>query len=177
MTQLVKVYTPIKRVPTMIGKAQNGQKLPFGPYTLPQVVAGVAVLLVASVLAMVLPSNPAVTFIVGVILAIAAVFGAGLIPYSGVRMSSRIVWFGRLLVVRKPASASGMPIGPDSTEDGVFVDESIVVLLPVGDDEPIAPRPAVAVLAGQRPLGVLEKWGAAVQENRYSDEEVVRERD
>jgi hypothetical protein len=77
MTQLIKVYTPIKRVPTMIGKAQNGQKLPFGPYTLPQVAGGIAVILVTSVLAMILPVNPAITFVVGLILTIVAVFGLG----------------------------------------------------------------------------------------------------
>ncbi|WP_204250932.1 hypothetical protein, partial [Saezia sanguinis] len=74
-TQVVKVFTPIKRVPIVIGKAQNGQKLPFGPYTLPQV-AGVAVaLLISAVAAMTLPANPAITFLVG--LAFTVVIGFG----------------------------------------------------------------------------------------------------
>ncbi|MFF4028135.1 MULTISPECIES: hypothetical protein [Nocardia] len=132
MTQLIKVYTPIKRVPTMIGKAQNGQKLPFGPYTLPQVAGGIAVILVTSVLAMILPVNPAITFVVGLILTIVAVFGLGLLPYTGVRMISRAMWFGRLVFVRKPVSASGFPVTAESARHTLFIEESVVIIFPDG---------------------------------------------
>ncbi|WP_227983755.1 hypothetical protein [Nocardia spumae] len=129
-TELIKVYTPIKRVPIMIGKAQNGQKLPFGPYTLPQIIAGVAVILIASVLAMALPVNPAVTFLVGVALTVAVVFGIGLIPYTGVRLTSRLMWVGRMILFRKPVSASGIPVTSESARHTMYVEESIVVILP-----------------------------------------------
>ncbi|MEV6427496.1 hypothetical protein [Nocardia sp. NPDC051463] len=132
MSQTIKVYTPIKRVPTMIGKAQNGQKLPFGPYTLPQVAGGVVLITVTSVCAMSFPVNPAVTFVTGLVLTVGAVFVIGLVPYTGVRMTSRALWVGRLIVNRKPVSASGMPISAEESRTTLFVEESVVVLLPDG---------------------------------------------
>ncbi len=132
MTQLIKVFTPIKRVPTMIGKAQNGQKLPFGPYTLPQVVGGIGVIVVTSILAMTLPMNPAITFVTGLIVAVVAVFGLGLLPYTGVRMISRAMWFGRLVLLRKPVSASGVPVTSDSARHTMFIEESVVIIFPDG---------------------------------------------
>jgi hypothetical protein len=128
--QVIKVFTPIKRVPTMIGKAQNGQKLPFGPYTLLQLGGGMAVLVVVAILTLSLPINPAITFAVGLIFTAVTVFLLRLVPYTGVRISSRIVWVGRIIFTRKPISASGMPITSDSARDAVFVDESIVLMLP-----------------------------------------------
>lgn len=105
--QVIKVFTPVKRVPTVIGKAQNGQKLPFGPYTLPQV-AGVALgLLITSFLAMTLPANPAVTFLIGLAFTVVIGFGLGLIPYTGVRLSSRVVWVGRLVLSRNRCRCPG----------------------------------------------------------------------
>jgi hypothetical protein len=130
MTQVIKVFTPVKRVPTMIGKAQNGQKLPFGPYTLPQV-AGVAVgLIFTGAGAMTLPMNPAITFLVGLALTVLIGFGLGLIPSTGVRLSSRVVWFGRLVFVPKPVLASGMPVTPESARITMFVEETVVAILP-----------------------------------------------
>ncbi|MFE7801042.1 hypothetical protein [Nocardia sp. NPDC057440] len=137
MSQTIKVFTPIKRVPTMIGKAQNGQKLPFGPYTLPQVVGAVVLMTIASVCAMVIPINPAVTFLTGLAITVAAVFAIGLVPYNGVRMTSRALWVGRLIVNRKPVSASGMPISSDATRTTLFVEETVVLLLP---DPPTAAK-------------------------------------
>ncbi|MER7450661.1 hypothetical protein ABTW96_10285 [Nocardia beijingensis] len=154
-TQVIKVFTPVKRVPTMIGKAQNGQKLPFGPYTLPQVAAGVAMMSVSSVFAMTLPINPAVTFITGLALTILAVFVLGLVPYTGVRITSRALWLGRLIVYRKPVSASGMPITNDSSRNTVFVDESVVLLLPDRSDEAMAAAPK----SGVRLLEVMSGGG------------------
>jgi hypothetical protein len=145
MSQVIKVFTPIKRVPTMIGKAQNGQKLPFGPYTLPQVAAGVVTMSVTSVCAMTFPLNPAVTFITGLALTILSVFVLGLVPYTGVRMTSRALWLGRLIVYRKPVSASGMPITSDSARHTVFVEESVVLLLPDGPDAAVAVEPKSGV--------------------------------
>lgn len=133
MTQVIKVFTPIKRVPTMIGKAQNGQKLPFGPYTLLQVGGGVVALLVTSVGAMTLPANPAVTFIAGLVITSLVVFSLGLVPYTGVRISSRALWVAKLIVFRKPVSASGMPIATDAANNAVYVDETVVIVLPDSD--------------------------------------------
>ncbi|MBF6351364.1 MULTISPECIES: hypothetical protein [Nocardia] len=129
-TQVVKVFTPIKRVPIVIGKAQNGQKLPFGPYTLPQV-AGVAVaLLISAVAAMTLPANPAITFLVGLAFTVVIGFGLGLIPYTGVRLTSRVFWVGRLIFDPKPVSASGMPVTAESGRLTSFIEETVVVILP-----------------------------------------------
>ncbi|MFE4455794.1 hypothetical protein ACFROC_00420 [Nocardia tengchongensis] len=131
MTQTIKVFTPIKRVPTMIGKAQNGQKLPFGPYTLPQVAVAAVLLLVTSVCALNSPLNPAITFIAGVALTAMVVFALGLVPYTGVRLTSRVWWLGRLVLRRKPASASGMPVDVDSARNTLFIEESVVAILAV----------------------------------------------
>ena len=82
MSDVVKVFTPIKRVPTVIGKSQNGQKLPFGPYTLPQVGGGMAGLLLTGIGTMTLPANPAVTFLIGTAVTVLVVFAGGLVAYS-----------------------------------------------------------------------------------------------
>ncbi|MGY2032812.1 hypothetical protein [Nocardia gipuzkoensis] len=157
MSQVIKVFTPIKRVPTMIGKAQNGQKLPFGPYTLPQVAVGVVMMSVTSVCAMAFPVNPAVTFISGLAMTILAVFVLGLVPYTGVRMTSRALWLGRLVVYRKPVSASGMPITGDSVRHTMFVEETVVLLLPDRADAAVTPEPK----SGIRLLEVMSGGGKA----------------
>jgi hypothetical protein len=162
VTQVVKVFTPIKRVPTLIGKAQNGQKLPFGPYTLPQVIGGVVLMVITSVLAMTLPANPAITFVAGLIVAVVVVFALGLVPYTGVRMTSRMLWVGRVLVIRKPVSASGMPGAEESTRHTLFVEESVVVIFPDRKVDPADDRALVAVLASERPLNILDKWSKAL---------------
>ncbi|GAA5104516.1 hypothetical protein [Nocardia iowensis] len=130
MTQVVKVFTPIKRVPTVIGKAQNGQRLPFGPYTLPQVVGGMVLLLLTSTCALTFPFNPAITFGVGVLLTVATVFGLGLIPYTGVRLTSRVLWIGRLILIRRPVSASGIAVISESGRNTMYIDESTVLFVP-----------------------------------------------
>lgn len=168
MTQPIKVYTPVKRVPTMIGKAQNGQKLPFGPYTLPQVVGGISVVLVTSVLAMTLPANPAITVIVGLILAVVTVFGLSLLPYSGVRMISRAWWFGRLVLVRKPVSASGFPVTAESARHTMFIEETVVIIFP--DESPPGKRPVTPVSEGDT---VAELMHAHVLSDRGNDHRVV----
>ncbi|MGW4247303.1 hypothetical protein [Nocardia sp. NPDC004722] len=130
MSEVIKVFTPVKRVPTMIGKAQNGQKLPFGPYTLPQVAAAALLLLITGMCSMSFPVNPAITFVTGLAVTAVAVFAMGLIPYTGVRLSSRALWLGRLLTHPKPVSASGMPVDAESVRHSVFVEETVVLLLP-----------------------------------------------
>ncbi|OQS16662.1 hypothetical protein B0T36_03040 [Nocardia donostiensis] len=148
MNQVIKVFTPIKRVPTMIGKAQNGQKLPFGPYTLPQV-AGVAVsLLITAVGVMTLPLNPAVTFVIGVVITVVVGFLLGLIPYTGVRIISRTLWFGRLIFFPKPVSASGMPVTEESSRVTMFIEETVVLIFP--DRGTVKrPEPVTAMPGGQ----------------------------
>lgn len=130
-TQVIKVFTPIKRVPTMVGKAQNGQKLPFGPYTLPQVAAASVLLLITSVCTLNSPVNPAVMFVIGLAMTALVVFALGLVPYTGVRLTSRVLWLGRLVFLRKPASASGMPVDVDSAGNTLFVEETVVAILAV----------------------------------------------
>lgn len=127
---VIKVFTPIKRVPTMIGKAQGGQKLPFGPYTLPQIGAFAVLLAATSVCTMNFPVNPAGTFIIGTLVTIGIVFVLGLVPYTGVRLISRSLWLARLIIVRKPASASGVPIDAESARQTLFIEESTVLILP-----------------------------------------------
>ncbi|MFE9575189.1 hypothetical protein ACFYO1_02290 [Nocardia sp. NPDC006044] len=130
MTMVIKVFTPIKRVPTMIGKAQNGQKLPFGPYTLPQVGAFGLLLAATSIAAMTIPINPAITFVSGLIVTGLTVLALGLVPYTGVRMVSRALWIARVVLVRKPVSASGVPIDAESARQTLFIEETIALILP-----------------------------------------------
>ncbi|MGI5220937.1 hypothetical protein [Nocardia sp. CA-290969] len=150
--QVVKVFTPVKRVPTVIGKAQNGQKLPFGPYTLPQV-AGVAIgLIITGAGAMTLPMNPAITFLAGLAVTAVLGFALGLIPYTGVRLFSRVFWFGRLICYPKPVLASGMPVTPESARITMFVEETVVAILPHTPPRPPAGknrRPLTAARGGQ----------------------------
>jgi hypothetical protein len=94
------------------------------------VIAAIVLILITSVLAMSLPANPAITFITGLVLTIAVVFAVGLVPYTGVRMTSRMLWIARLIAIRTPAAASGMPVTRDSARDAVFVAESVVVIFP-----------------------------------------------
>ncbi|MEV0032791.1 hypothetical protein [Nocardia sp. NPDC050793] len=148
MTEVIKVFTPIKRVPTLIGKAQNGQRLPFGPYTLPQIAGGVVIMVISSVCAMSFPINPAITFVTGLIVTGFSVFVLGLVPYTGVRLLSRALWMGRLLVIRKPVSASGMPADADGPT--LFVDETVVIML---SDRETAERPRVELLSATSPSG------------------------
>lgn len=130
MTQVVKVFTPIKRVPTMIGKAQNGQKLPFGPYTLPQMGGAAVLILITSACTMSLPTNPAMTFAAGAVVTVLAMVALRWVPYTGVRMTSRVLWIARLIVQRKPVYASGVPVDADSARHIVLIEEDLVVLLP-----------------------------------------------
>ncbi|WP_174361600.1 hypothetical protein [Nocardia paucivorans] len=131
--QVVKVFTPVKRVPTVIGKAQNGQKLPFGPYTLPQVAGVAGGLLLTATCALTLPINPAVTFLIGVVLTVVITFLLGLIPYTGIRLTSRVWWLARLIFDPRPVSASGMPVTPESGRLTSFIEETVVLILPDRD--------------------------------------------
>ncbi|MEU0539035.1 hypothetical protein ABZ319_04135 [Nocardia sp. NPDC005978] len=145
MAAVIKVFTPVKRVPIMIGKAQNGQKLPFGPYTLPQIAGGAALLLATSLCALTFPVNAAVTFITGLCFTVVVVFALGLVPYTGVRLISRAWWIARLLVARRPVSASGVPITTDSNPHLVLIDQTVVLLLPdASRTQPSTPRFAAA---------------------------------
>ncbi|NUS42719.1 MAG: hypothetical protein HOQ24_03350 [Mycobacteriaceae bacterium] len=130
MTDVVRVFTPVRRVPTMIAKAPNGRKLPFGPYTLAQIAGGSVVMFGTSVALMTLPWNPATTFVFGLAFAAFCVFGLGLIPLTGVRLSSRALWWSRMLFRTKPLSASSMPIDVAAGREAVFVDMMTVIVLP-----------------------------------------------
>ncbi|WP_369028293.1 hypothetical protein, partial [Nocardia farcinica] len=93
--------------------------------------------------AMSLPMNPAVTFFAGTAVAILAVFLFGLIPYTGVRLTSRALWFARLIFIRKPVSASGMPVTEESSRNTVFVSETVVVVFPDRSPQERRPQPAL----------------------------------
>ncbi|WP_460728162.1 hypothetical protein [Nocardia heshunensis] len=130
----------------MIGKAQNGQKLPFGPYTLPQVTVAAVLLTVTSIGCLSLPVNPAISFIAGLVITVVTVFAIGLIPYTGVRLTSRVMWVGRLILSRKPVSASGMPVDAASAGNTLFIEESVVVILPSAAIAPTAGHSGVSLL-------------------------------
>lgn len=130
-TQTVKVYTPVKRVPTMVGKAPNGQKLPFGPFTLHQIAAATATAALTGIGVLMLPVNPAVTGLGGAAATAAAIFALGLVPYTGVRLTSRAMWISRLILARGPVRAGGQAPGPPARTgtNGVFIHESRALVL------------------------------------------------
>ncbi|WP_191094381.1 hypothetical protein [Nocardia colli] len=133
MIQEIKVFTPIKRVPIVVGKLQNGDRIPFGPYTLPQIAVAVVLMLGTAVCAMNLPGNPAFIFAIGVILTVLTVLVVGRVPYTGIRISSRAFWLGRLVCYRKPVSASGIPLETDSIRHTILIEPSVVLLLSADD--------------------------------------------
>lgn len=136
MADSVKVYTPIKRVPTMIGKTTNGKKLPFGPYTIPQIGALTAGMAISGTFAMSLPVNPALTFAIGMAISVVVAMTLRLVPYTGVRLTSRFLWMARLFLFRKPVVASSLPVTDDSKPVSLFVEESVVLMIPTVQDAP-----------------------------------------
>ncbi|WP_280393729.1 hypothetical protein [Nocardia brasiliensis] len=129
MTSTVRVYTPIKRLPLVIGKLPNGERIPFGPYTTPQLVAGVILAVLTWIATMTLPGNPAVIAGFGAMVTIAVVVMLRAIPYTGVRLTSRMLWIGRLVIDRRPISASGMPLGVESARHTLYIEESVAPIL------------------------------------------------
>ncbi|MFB8281085.1 hypothetical protein [Nocardia colli] len=129
MTSTVRVYTPIKRLPLVVGKLPNGERIPFGPYTVPQLVAGILLGTLTWAATMTLPGNPAVTAVLGAMATIAGVVLMRAIPYTGVRLTSRMLWIGRLIVVRQPVSASGMPFGAESVRYTLYIEETVAPIL------------------------------------------------
>ncbi|MGW4843059.1 hypothetical protein [Nocardia brasiliensis] len=125
----VRVYTPIKRLPLVVGKMPNGERIPFGPYTVPQLLAGIGMGVLTWIATMALPGNPAITAVFGAMLTIAAVVMLRAIPYTGVRLTSRMLWVGRLIVDRRPVSASGMPLSAESVRHTLYIEETVAPIL------------------------------------------------
>ncbi len=126
-------------------------------------IGGMTCLVFTAILTMTLPANPAIIFCIGLVITVLFVFVCGLVPYTGVRLGSRVWWFGRLILVRKPVSASGMPIGTDSGRSTLFVDESIVVVLPDRS------RPAVKPRTARTDMHLLEVIGAGAGSTAVRD--------
>ncbi|WP_338760452.1 hypothetical protein V7968_31825 [Nocardia vulneris] len=125
----VRVYTPIKRLPLVVGKMPNGERIPFGPYTVPQLLAGIGLGVLTWTATMTLPGNPAITAVFGAMLTITAVVMLRAIPYTGVRLTSRMLWVGRLIVDRRPVSASGMPFSAESVRHTLYIEETVAPIL------------------------------------------------
>ncbi|WP_433574709.1 hypothetical protein [Nocardia brasiliensis] len=123
------MYTPIKRIPIVIGKLPNGERIPLGPYTVPQLVAGVALAVITWIATMTLPGNPAVPGITGAVLTILTVIMLRALPYTGVRLTSRMRWIGRLLADRRPVGASGMPVDAESVRHTHYVAGTVAPIL------------------------------------------------
>ncbi|MGX1778203.1 hypothetical protein ACWIGW_39280 [Nocardia brasiliensis] len=129
MTSPVRVYTPIKRIPIVMGKLPNGERIPLGPYTVPQLVAGIVLAVLTWIATMTLPGNPAVPGVTGAVLTILAVVMLRALPYTGVRLTSRMLWIGRILVDRRPVSASGMPVDAESVRHTLYIEETVAPIL------------------------------------------------
>ncbi|WP_425577693.1 hypothetical protein [Nocardia callitridis] len=113
---------------------------------------------------MTFPFNPAVTFITGLAITVASVFAMGLVPYTGVRITSRIFWIVRLLVSPKPVSASGVPIDAESARMATFIEESVVIVLPDYDTGSVpggADRPDFAIVGAGSGADLEARLGAS----------------
>ena len=106
----VRVYTLAMRFPRMVGKGFNGERLPGGPYTVPQFVGGGMTFGLSGISAYYLPIiNPLVNLLIGA--AITVVIGGALanVPMDGIKMTTRIGWVLGLLVSTAPSTTELMP--------------------------------------------------------------------
>lgn len=155
MTEVVKVFTPARKVKTLIGKWGDGKKIFGGPYTPLQFGAGALMLLFAFVMtadvtlwAIVLfPAAPAVVYLL-----------RSVHPEDVI---TQVVGMVNLQVAKTagPASASGLPTAQSTPDRGgpVLVEETSVLVMEDDADmgvntrpDPRAPQPAPAPAAVNR---------------------------
>ncbi|WP_102144349.1 hypothetical protein [Mycobacterium hubeiense] len=136
----VRVYTLAMRFPRMVGKGFNGERLPGGPYTVPQFVGGGMTFGLSGISAYFLPIiNPLVNLLIGAGLTI--VIGGALanIPLDGIKITTRLGWMLGLLVSTAPSTSELMPA---ASPVAVVGGDVIVVDFPRRHTPPTRRRPA-----------------------------------
>lgn len=106
----VRVYTLAMRFPRMVGKGFNGERLPGGPYTLPQFVGGGMIFGLSGISAYVMPIiNPLVNLLAGAALTVIVGGLLSNIPIDGIRLTTRLGWLLGLLLSTAPSTSELMP--------------------------------------------------------------------
>lgn len=108
----IRVYTLAMRFPRMVGKGFNGERLPGGPYTVPQFVGGGMIFGLSGISAYYCPiGNPIINVLIGAGLAFLVGGALANIPVDGIRLTTRLRWLAGLLVSRAPSTTEVMPTG------------------------------------------------------------------
>lgn len=108
----VRVYTLAMRFPRMVGKGFNGERLPGGPYTVPQFVGGGLTFGLSGISAYYCPlGNPLLNLVVGAGLTFLIGGALANVPVDGIRITTRLMWIAGLLVSTAPTASELMPTG------------------------------------------------------------------
>lgn len=112
--QIVRHYTSTRRVPVVFGRFRDGTKLPGGPYTGLQAVAGVVVVIVANLTRPLWGTGlELLDLVVALGVGYAAAFGAGRIPAVKGR-NPALLAFGWASAITAPTlgETRGRPLAP-----------------------------------------------------------------
>lgn len=134
MPELIRVFTPARKLQFVIGKFPDGKPIPMGPFTIPQAVAGVVVLLLSLLLATkislwLLP--------IGLVAAVLFVIGLGMIRTQSASLTGRFVSEARLQLNRGPVSASGMPVATTARDAALIAETQVEI---VADTDALSPQ-------------------------------------
>lgn len=108
----VRIYTLAMRFPRMVGKGFNGERLPGGPYTIPQFVGGGMTFGLSGISAYYCPlGNPLLNLLIGAGLTFLIGGALANIPVDGIRITTRLMWIAGLLASTSPTTSEMMPTG------------------------------------------------------------------
>lgn len=133
----VRIYTLAMRFPRMVGKGFNGERLPGGPYTVPQFVGGGLTFGLSGISAYYCPlGNPLLNLLIGAGLTFLIGGALANIPVDGIRITTRLMWIAGLLVSTSPTTSEMMPTGSP-----IAIVGGEVAVLDEPRREPRPPRP------------------------------------
>ena len=156
----VRIYTLAMRFPRMVGKGFNGERLPGGPYTVPQFVGGGMTFGLSGISAYYCPlGNPLLNLLIGAGLTFLIGGALANIPVDGIRITTRLMWIAGLLVSTSPTTSEMMPTG---SPIAIVGGEVAVLDEPQRDPRPLrrprrrtpdaAPPPRPPLLASTAPV-------------------------
>ena len=174
--RVVRVYTLAMRFPRMVGKGFNGERLPGGPYTLPQFVGGGMIFGLSGISAYFVPIiNPLINLLAGAALTVVVGGLLANIPIDGIKLTTRLGWLLGLLLSTAPSTSELMP----ATSPVAVVGGDVIVLevarrtrqaapprrtqnTTVPSREPLIPAPAAPPHAPSAPAVAAAPAAAAV---------------
>lgn len=121
--RVVRVYTLAMRFPRMVGKGFNGERLPGGPFTVPQFVGGGLIFGLSGISAYVMPIiNPLINLLAGAALTVVVGGLLANIPIDGIKITTRLRWIFGLLLSTAPSTSELMPaISPVAVVGGEVI--------------------------------------------------------